>query len=292
MEEILASIRRIISEDDSEDAGASHRAGPAEAGESGMNGRGHAAAQQIGGAGEDGVLELTEMVAEDGSVVSIRQGNGQAARAEPAPGADDRPDTQVQTAFDREPTRPPQHYAGAEAAEADNGFYVDPDEAAFQDEAESARTLTAEDHTVRVTRPGPGAAQQAVEAEPERPETGERPTRVMRDEGAYTPDEARARRIREESDMDEDSAPRRTPRVKATNSAFAELAGASPEADEDEPGEDVDTDENDDESVIEDLIRQAVQPMLREWLDEDLPELVERIVRQEIKKLIERKGGL
>jgi cell pole-organizing protein PopZ len=49
---------------------------------------------------------------------------------------------------------------------------------------------------------------------------------------------------------------------------------------------------DEDDDVIEGLIRQAVQPMLRDWLDRDLPELVERIVRQEIKKLIERKGGL
>lgn len=63
MEEILASIRRIISENDDQTGGAAGTAAGAPAGAG--------SAPQAAAAPAESVLDLTEMVAEDGSVVSL-----------------------------------------------------------------------------------------------------------------------------------------------------------------------------------------------------------------------------
>ncbi len=63
MEEILASIRRIISENDDQTGGASGAAPGASAAAG--------SAPQAAAAAAESVLDLTEMVAEDGSVVSL-----------------------------------------------------------------------------------------------------------------------------------------------------------------------------------------------------------------------------
>lgn len=43
--------------------------------------------------------------------------------------------------------------------------------------------------------------------------------------------------------------------------------------------------------TLEDLVRELLRPLLREWLDENLPGLVERLVREEIEKLVRRSYG-
>ncbi len=43
--------------------------------------------------------------------------------------------------------------------------------------------------------------------------------------------------------------------------------------------------------TLEDLVRDMLRPLLREWLDENLPGLVERLVREEIEKLVRRSHG-
>ncbi|MCP4328123.1 MAG: DUF2497 domain-containing protein [Alphaproteobacteria bacterium] len=42
--------------------------------------------------------------------------------------------------------------------------------------------------------------------------------------------------------------------------------------------------------TIEELVGSSLRPMLKAWLDENLPDLVERLVRQEIKKVIRDKA--
>ncbi|MCK8783832.1 DUF2497 domain-containing protein [Roseomonas sp. NAR14] len=39
---------------------------------------------------------------------------------------------------------------------------------------------------------------------------------------------------------------------------------------------------------IEDVVREEIRPLLKTWLDEHLPPLVERLVRQEIERLVGR----
>ena len=80
MEEILASIRRIISEND--DPAASPTKAPP--------GKGAGAQQTIG---DDGVLELTDMVGNDGKVVNITAAKAAASINIPEPSATEEPPT-------------------------------------------------------------------------------------------------------------------------------------------------------------------------------------------------------
>jgi cell pole-organizing protein PopZ len=41
---------------------------------------------------------------------------------------------------------------------------------------------------------------------------------------------------------------------------------------------------------IEDVVREEMRPLLRDWLDQHLPAMVERLVRQEIERVIGRGG--
>jgi cell pole-organizing protein PopZ len=43
--------------------------------------------------------------------------------------------------------------------------------------------------------------------------------------------------------------------------------------------------------TIEDLVREELRPLLKEWLDAHLPALVERIVRNEIERVVHRSAG-
>jgi cell pole-organizing protein PopZ len=43
--------------------------------------------------------------------------------------------------------------------------------------------------------------------------------------------------------------------------------------------------------TLEGLVVELLRPMLREWLDQNLPDLIDRLVRQEIEKLVRRAEG-
>ena len=40
--------------------------------------------------------------------------------------------------------------------------------------------------------------------------------------------------------------------------------------------------------TLEELVRTSLAPELKAWLDENLPDLVERIVREEVRKMVRR----
>jgi cell pole-organizing protein PopZ len=40
--------------------------------------------------------------------------------------------------------------------------------------------------------------------------------------------------------------------------------------------------------MVEDLVREALEPMLKTWLDANLQGIVERLVRQEIERMVRR----
>ncbi|WP_207536935.1 DUF2497 domain-containing protein [Sabulicella rubraurantiaca] len=42
--------------------------------------------------------------------------------------------------------------------------------------------------------------------------------------------------------------------------------------------------------TIEDVVREEIRPVLKEWLDNHLPAIVERLVRQEIERVMSRQG--
>ena len=43
--------------------------------------------------------------------------------------------------------------------------------------------------------------------------------------------------------------------------------------------------------TLEDVVRELLRPMLKEWLDDHLPPLVERLVKDEIARLVARGAG-
>jgi cell pole-organizing protein PopZ len=69
----------------------------------------------------------------------------------------------------------------------------------------------------------------------------------------------------------------------AATSALTELARAANARDfgEGKPKSDADR-------ILEELVREALRPQLKAWLDENLPGLVERVVREEIRRMSQR----
>ncbi len=44
--------------------------------------------------------------------------------------------------------------------------------------------------------------------------------------------------------------------------------------------------------TLEDMVRELLKPILKEWLDDNLPYMIERIVKQEIEKMVNRAENL
>ena len=200
MEEILASIRRIISEDGAEgqeeeaaSEGGEEPAAPAAE-------EPEPAAEAEAEAGGD-VLDLTQMVEEDGSVVDL---------------AKERENAQA---------------AAAEAEET-------PEEAAAGAEEQA----------------------EAAEVEAEAPEPTEEAEAPEQDDESLLSDPTRS----------------------SATASFAELAQAAGVHD---VGGRLPLGSG---LTLEQLVRDALEPYLKSWLDDNLAALVERIVREEVQKLVKR----
>jgi cell pole-organizing protein PopZ len=257
MEEILASIRKIISEDDSETAEAVPAA-PVE--DTPLD------ADSAGDGEELEPMELTQMVSEDGSVVDLRAeqkassglhgekplGEGTAEEPAEEPVELDRDEESGSATVEplvREGTR-----VHAElVSEDDDGIQLEPRER----EPESAE---AELELVAEVEP---------EVEPEvDTETGL--------EDVADIEEAQAARAAPEPDLatlvSADATAAATAamsRLKDRLAAGNAFAGGS-------------------DRSLEALVRETMAPHLKSWLDRNLPELVERIVREEIEKMVKR----
>ncbi len=182
MEEILASIRRIISED------SEPRRPPA------------------GGAREGEVLDLTEMLTADGSVVSL---------ANRRPGIEGLPETQPEKADPASP-KTGKEGAGREGDLSESAHFSEQEHGSVMSEAE-ARASIVSDTTIDASTASLGRLARAV-----RRETALR---------AFSGEEDRR---------------------------------------------------------IEDLVRESLAPMLKDWLDRNLPQMVDRVVREEIDKMVRR----
>ena len=182
MEEILASIRRIISEDGEEGEEQSPAADAAETTD---------AAEEAPAAepAADDVLELTNVVGEDGDVASLEE-------------------SEV--------------------------------EAEAQGEVDDGLELTDE---------------VAPEPVDEAPEAEETPSEGEGGEGLLSEDKA-----------------------DATADAFANLLGAMSVA----------TPMGGEGRTLEDIVKALMRPLLKQWLDDNLPPLVERIIREEIERVVGR----
>ena len=224
MEEILASIRKIISEDDPEET--------------------EAATGDANDARDDEEpepMELTQMVSEDGSVVDLRADRRSTLvpfHEEPA----DEPAETVEDEGNEAPTVEPLVPVGTRV----HAELIDDD---IDFEAEEPEPATAE------------AEPESLDAEP----------RVAED--APEPEESR-----------EPEAPAMEGLVSAEVAAAATAAMSRLKdslAVETAAG-------GGNAKTLEALVCEAMAPHLKAWLDENLAGLVERIVREEIQKLVKR----
>ncbi len=226
MEEILASIRKIISEDDPDEM--------------------EAATGNANDARDDDEpepMELTQMVSEDGSVVDLRADQRSTLvpfHEEPA----DEPMETVEDEGSEAPTVEPLVPLGTRV----HAELVDDDDL----EAEEPEPVTAEPEPESVSAE-PWVVEDTPEPEESRePEAPEAP--VM--EGLVSAEVAAA-------------ATAAISRLK--HSLAVETAAGGGNA-----------------KTLEALVCEAMAPHLKAWLDENLAGLVERIVREEIQKLVKR----
>ena len=244
MEEILASIRRIIAED------GEGAAAPAP--------RPVAAAEQPQAARQEEILELTESVAEDGTVVSLTPGgatkpSGAPVRAEPSSAAPEPAEEVPELTL---------------AAEEESEPMVEPPPLRLR----SAATLT---RRVEPRAPEPPPAPPAPAAAPraEAPPAPEPPPRAAR---ATPPPEPAAEPA---------PSPVVGDRLVSIATAAASVAALSQLADLGQKGQVGTTPLGDAGRTLESLVRELLKPMLRDWMDANLAPLVERLVREEIQRM-------
>jgi cell pole-organizing protein PopZ len=337
MEEILASIRKIISEEDGDGAPARHDAvaqnasansyAPDHQGGISYDGRPHNGSGYAHAPEPDDPLDLTEMVAEDGSVVRLDEDEVPYAGHEEPNQQDYYPEAAADPALGGGDAA--YSYAGADTLYQSSDDTVAP---AAQDQDTQAVTadrpsVRAENRTISVglspDTPIAAAPQRSgnaptrrVSATVERETDPEADRRTQRLNQTQTVRKPPPRKSDQDDDLEEAAVPQRVraraekpPAKRPRSNVFAELAGNAGDDEEDdgidygkaaERGRDGDEDDGA-RVVLEDIVRQMVQPMLQKWLDNNLPnlveemvgpELIEEVVRKELRKMIERRGGL
>ncbi len=217
MEEILASIRKIISEDEPED-------GAGEASEA------EAAAPEAEEADDDSdePLELTQMVGEDGNVVDLKAHQEETVAAE----ADDEPDVAPEPEAEEDDDAEP-------IIGEDSEIELETDSEALAEDLEQEEE-EAEDVEDEDDIPLPSPSEEVEEG------------LVSAMTATLATDT-----ISQLSDV--------------LNAETAQMGGASAA-----------------DKTLEALVRETISPHLKAWLDANLPDLVERIVRDEIKKMVKR----
>ena len=255
MEEILASIRRIIAEgerDAQEAAGQPER--DAGAGAPSRSPTSETAAEPV----QAEVLVLTEMVQDDGSVVSLQS----PAASEPAPPDDASVDMLLRKTLLGEagpaPTASPSVTATVDAVAV-----AFASKAPTPPEPPVVPQPAAEAKPVVEAKPKPvEPLQDKVPAglSPTPPPTKEERTPVS-SEGLKKPE-----LVSEEA-------------LAASTAALAQLAQSVTRTREPAPGA---------SKTVEEVVREAVEPMLKQWLDQHLPRIVERMVREAIDRVVRR----
>jgi len=253
MEEILASIRRIIAEGERD----AREAGALRGGAGGMPER--PADTAAAAAAESDVLILTEMVREDGSIVSLQASEPVEAEA------DSRSDTGATGAGSSQPPVPswlaPE---GSAAGTSDAAAPVAPEDGpstpAPSPEPLATATAAAEPVGLVPDR-SPSASQSPAETSPptESPKAEERIS--VPAEGYKKPDV-----VSEET-------------LAASTAALAQLAQSVSRTRDVPAGQ---------AKTVDELVREAVEPMLKQWLDANLSKIVERMVREAIDRVVRR----
>ena len=221
MEEILASIRKIISEDEPEEGAGEASEAEAAAPE---------AEEADDGADDDSdePLELTQMVGEDGNVVDLKAHQEETVAAE----ADDEPDVTPEPEAEEDDDAEP-------IIGEDSEIELEADSEALAEDLEQEEA-EAEDVEDEDDIPLPSPSEEVEEG------------LVSAMTATLATDT-----ISQLSDV--------------LNAETAQMGGASAA-----------------DKTLEALVRETISPHLKAWLDANLPDLVERIVRDEIKKMVKR----
>ncbi len=253
MEEILASIRKIISEDDPETAETAE-AGPVEDTPPDADSEGE----------EPEPMELTQMVSEDGSVVDLRaeqQASSGLHREQPLA-----EETAEETAVE---------LSELDRGEESGSATVEP--LVREGTRVHAELVSEDDDGIQLEpREREPASTEAelelvAEIEPEIEPDTETELEVVADI-----EEAQAARTALEPELESlvsadatAAATAAMSRLKDRLAAGNAFAGGG-------------------DRSLEALVRETMAPHLKSWLDRNLPELVERIVREEIEKMVKR----
>ena len=255
MEEILASIRRIIAEGERD----AREAGTLRGGAGGMPERPADTGAAAGA--ESDVLILTEMVREDGSIVSLQA-------PEPVePDAGSRADTGPAdaTAASSQPPVPswlaPEGGATAVSDAAPAASADGPSPPATPPEPPAEAVAAAAEPAGLTPEQSPSASQSPAESPPptESPKAEERIS--VPAEGYKKPDV-----VSEET-------------LAASTAALAQLAQSVSRTRDVPAGQ---------AKTVDELVREAVEPMLKQWLDANLSRIVERMVREAIDRVVRR----
>lgn len=241
MEEILASIRRIIAEDGEGTAATGPPPRPAEA-------------QPQPAPPPEDILELTESVAEDGTVVSLTP--GRARKPPPAPESP-RDSTAAPSLADA-----PLELAPAPEEEPEPA--PEPPPLRLRSAATVARRVEPS-----IIEPPPAPAAPPAETPAER----EPPTRLTR----AAPEPERA--------SEPEPPPMLGDQLVSSATAAASVAALSQLADLGQKGKVGTSPIGEAGRTLESLVRELLKPMLRDWLDANLAAMVERLVREEIQRM-------
>lgn len=257
MEEILASIRRIIAEGERE---AQLGAGPEEGAETAdiLANAAPAVETKPPGTPEPEVLVLTQMVQDDGSVVSLQS---DAVSAAVGPAVD------VGLAANAEPDKFPElgqpeilFAAAVERVETSFGAAAE-----SPPEPAAAFALTPVDPYGAPPRAAESTGDERPDLPPPTTPTAEAPIAEERIavpvEGSKKPEI-----VSEEA-------------LAASTAALSQLAQSVTRMREPAPGQ---------SKTVDDVVREAVEPMLKQWLDANLSRIVERMVREAIDRVVRR----
>jgi hypothetical protein len=250
MEEILASIRRIIAEGERD---AQEPGGQPDRTEATAPSRAPSATNSEEPAQAE-VLVLTEMVQDDGSVVSLQSAMPSAPPQPDEASVDSLLRKSLLADTDPSPAPSAPISTTAETVEA-----VLAPKAAPPPPAPSAPPVAATE-----VRPPPKAADAVPDKLPSWLSTPP-PTKEERipvsSEGFKKPE-----LVSEEA-------------LAASTAALAQLAQSVTRTREPAPGS---------AKTVEEVVREAVEPLLKQWLDQHLPRIVERMVREAIDRVVRR----
>jgi len=258
MEEILASIRRIIAEGerDARDAG---------------RGRAESGASAPSSIADTEVLILTEMVRDDGSIVSLHasdpEGDEERASAEAS----------------KPPEVPPvPAWLAPEGGAASTSAVAAPESVAEPAAAAAPSESSPPDSPVSPT-PAEEPAVASASASAESVGAGPEPSELISKSAAETPSPTQPSEEKErisvpaEGYKKPDVVSEET--LAASTAALAQLAQSVTRTRDTPPGS---------SKTVDEVVREAVEPMLKQWLDANLSRIVERMVREAIDRVVRR----